>query len=156
MIKDTLIKFFDPLRVNQQRNRHAERFLQIRFQRIPIHLTSIVSVAIPIAAGLLQWSLWSALSPLTWSLFYPAVFLSAYLGGVLSGLLATAMAVSMGIYFFIPPAGSFNIADVRYYYSTAIFALMGLSFNLAFEHCAAPKPSCSALPVWNRRLTTGV
>jgi len=139
VIKDTLIKFFDPLRFNQQRNRHAERFLQIRFQRIPIHLTSIVSVAIPMAAGLLQWSLWSALSPLTWSLFYPAVFLSAYLGGVLSGLLATAMAVSMGIYFFIPPEGSFNIADVRYYYSTAIFSLMGLSFNLAFEQLRRSK-----------------
>ncbi|CAD6873862.1 Multidomain signal transduction protein including CheB-like methylesterase, CheR-like methyltransferase and BaeS-like histidine kinase [Methylomonas fluvii] len=139
MIKDRLTKFFDKLRVNQERNRHVERFRQIRFQQIPIHLTSVLSVATPIAAGLLQWSLWSALSPLTWILFYPAVFLSAYLGGLLSGLLATAIAVSMGIYIFVPPVGSFNLAEVRYYYSTAIFALMGLSFNLAFEQLRRSK-----------------
>ncbi|WP_026600388.1 response regulator [Methylomonas sp. 11b] len=107
--------------------------LNIRFRQMPINSTSVLSLAIPIAAGLLQWSLWSALSPLTWILFYPAVFLSAYLGGLLSGLIATAIAVSIGIYFFIPPEGSFYVAEVRSYYSTAIFALMGLSFNLAFE-----------------------
>ncbi|MCQ8117989.1 response regulator [Methylomonas rosea] len=113
--------------------------LNIRFRHMPINPTSVLSLAIPIVAGLLQWWLWAALSPLTWILFYPAVFLSAYLGGLISGLIATAFAVLIGMYFFIPPEGSFNVSDVRYYYSTAIFALMGLSFNLAFEQLRRSK-----------------
>ncbi|AMK75020.1 MULTISPECIES: PAS domain-containing protein [Methylomonas] len=118
----------------------------------------MLSLAIPVAAGLLQWSLWTTLSPLTWILFYPAVFLSAYLGGLLCGLIATAIALLIGIYFFIPPEGSLAFTDARYYYSTGIFVLMGLSFNLAFEQLRRSKAELQRIAnlesdIHHRRLT---
>ncbi|OQW78035.1 MAG: hypothetical protein BVN35_04670 [Proteobacteria bacterium ST_bin11] len=107
--------------------------LNLRCHRVPINTISALCLIIPIVAGLLQWSMWPALSPLIWIVFYLVVLLSAYLGGLLWGLIATATAFLIGIYFFMPLAGSVRASDANYHYPPAIFVLMSLFTSLAFE-----------------------
>jgi two-component system, sensor histidine kinase and response regulator len=97
------------------------------------HLRLFVSIVIPLMAAFLQWLFWSKLPPLTWLLFYPAVFLSAWSGGLLGGAIATCLAAMLGIYIFIPPQFNWVIGDSRHFYSIAIFTCMGLMFSLMFE-----------------------
>ena len=92
----------------------------------------IIAILIPLLAGFCQWLLQSELPPLTWLLFYPAVFICAWLGGFTSGLLATLVSVLLGIYFFIEPKLTWHIVDYRNYYSVIIFTAMGCLFSLSF------------------------
>jgi two-component system, sensor histidine kinase and response regulator len=92
-----------------------------------------ISVLIPILAAFLQWILWPKLPPLTWILFYPAVFFSAWIGGLVGGILATALAATLGVYFFIQPIFTWVIGDYRNYLSMFIFISMGVLFSLMFE-----------------------
>ncbi len=91
------------------------------------------AIAIPVAAAALQWLVWPYLPPATWILFYPAIFLSAWIGGFCGGLVATLIAAALGIYFFIEPQLSFEIHDPRNYNSILIFLGMGFIMSLFHE-----------------------
>lgn len=47
----------------------------------------------PLAASLLQWLAWEWLAPSPWLLFFPAVFVSAWIGGLSGGLASTALSL---------------------------------------------------------------
>ena len=89
------------------------------------HQRWLLSLLPPVAAALVQQGLWACIQPLVWFMFYPAVFGSAWIGGRLGGWLATFLSTGLVIYFFIPPRGSFVIAEPRYFLSIGVFVVMG-------------------------------
>ena len=91
------------------------------------------ALLIPLLAACLQWLLWPFLPPLTWILFYPAIFLSAWIGRFTGGILSTLFSAVLGIYFFIPDQFSWSITDQRYIHSIYIFVGMGILFSLFQE-----------------------
>lgn len=97
------------------------------------NLRLFIAALIPFIAAFIQWQLWSYLPPLTWLLFYPAVFFSARIGGLVGGVMATLLATLLGIYIFIPPQWSWEIEDLRHLYSTGLFVVMGLMFSYVFD-----------------------
>jgi PAS domain S-box-containing protein len=88
---------------------------------------------IPIFAALLQWQLWSVLSPKTWILLYPAVFFSAAISGQTGGILATILSALIGVFFFNTPQLTWVVGQFKDYLSLAVFLSMGLLFSLTFE-----------------------
>ena len=97
----------------------------------------LISALIPIVAALIQWQLWPILSPKTWILFYPAVFLSASIGGLIGGIIATCIAAMIGVYVFIQPQFSWFINDSGHILSISIFITMGLLFSFVFERLSS-------------------
>ncbi|HYN54291.1 MAG TPA: ATP-binding protein [Methylotenera sp.] len=87
----------------------------------------------PFIAFLLQWTFWDALQPFAWSLFYPAVFLSAWIGGLRAGLLCTFVSVVMVKWFFIPPQFSFTLDTHSTIVSISAFALMGIVISITLD-----------------------
>lgn len=64
------------------------------------------AVLFPMVALGVQWMCWPWLEPLIWFLFFPAVFISAWMGGRSSGLWATMFSAVLVWCVFIAPAGS--------------------------------------------------
>lgn len=89
----------------------------------------LLSLAPPLAALTLQSLFWSWFEPLVWFLFYPAVFLSSWIGGRRGGWLATMVSTLMVVYCFIPPRGSWKVADPRAFISIGLFLVMGGVFS---------------------------
>ena len=96
-------------------------------------LKVFASLLILLLAFILQWVLRPKLPLLTWSFFYPAVLLSAWLGGLVGGILATIFDAIIGVYYFILPQFSWDIADNRHIFSIGIFIIMGLLSTLVFD-----------------------
>jgi len=84
----------------------------------------------PLGALVLQEVFWAYLQPFIWFLFYPAVFFSSWIGGRAGGLAATFVSAVLVVYFFIPPAFSFMVADPRTIPSVVMFMAMGVVFSL--------------------------
>jgi signal transduction histidine kinase len=95
---------------------------------------SVAALALPWAACGIQLLLWDYLTGLVWFLFYPAVFLAAYLGGVVVSLLATLEAAVLGFYCFVPPRFTWRGFDSGIQLSVFAFVLMGVAFTLFHEH----------------------
>ncbi|MGD0961544.1 MAG: PAS domain S-box protein, partial [Methylomonas sp.] len=95
-----------------------------------IYLRLTAATLLPVAIAGLQALLWPYIPPLTWLLFYPAVFFSAWIGGLIGGILATCLAIVLGLQFFVPVEQS---QDFRYIYSAVIFGCMGFLFSLVHE-----------------------
>ncbi|WP_347986198.1 PAS domain S-box protein [Methylomonas sp. AM2-LC] len=94
--------------------------------------TLLAAFLIPLLACGMQWLLWDELKPLTWILFYPAVFFSARYAGLSGGLFATCLSVVLADYLFMEPRFSLAIADTRNWYSMLVFLSMGTLFSLFF------------------------
>ena len=90
-------------------------------------------VNLPLIAGAMQWYFWSTLSPLTWLLLYPAVFMASVLGGAWAGVTATMLSTLIGWYCFTAPYLSWQIGTPSAVISMGIFFGMGLLFSLAHE-----------------------
>ena len=70
--------------------------------------------------------IWNIIKPFAWFLFYPAVFIAAWVGGFRVGVIATALSAVLGWYFFIPTGRSFSLESPRYIVSIIIFATFGV------------------------------
>jgi PAS domain S-box-containing protein len=81
----------------------------------------------------LQWVLWGYIRPYVWFLFYPAVFCSSWVGGMAGGLLATVLSAGFVVFFFIPPALSFAVAEPASVVSVVMFLGMGFLFSLVHQ-----------------------
>ena len=103
------------------------------FFRLPKFVKFSLSLLIPLLAAIIQWYLWSVLSPLTWLLFFPAVFLSAFINGLVGGLLTTSIAVVLALYIFTPPLWDWAYMDARAYFSTGVFISVGIIISLICE-----------------------
>ncbi|MBI1891441.1 MAG: EAL domain-containing protein [Burkholderiales bacterium] len=93
-------------------------------------LRPLLALSIPIAASILQWLLWPVVSPYSWFLFYPAVFISSWIGGRVSGLLASALSTCLVWWFFISPEYAFFKGDAKDLLAAAMFFGMGVLFSL--------------------------
>jgi len=88
-----------------------------------------IAIGIPFIALLIQWQLWSFISPFVWFLFYPAVFFSARIGGLKAGIVSTLLSAIMVWFFFLPPVLSFAAKDSNAFFSVVIFIIMGFLFS---------------------------
>lgn len=65
----------------------------------------VYAIAIPAIAYVIQRLLWPFIPPSPHLLFYPAVFLAAWLGGARAGFGATVLSTILIAYAFLPPTG---------------------------------------------------
>lgn len=93
-------------------------------------LPLVLAVLLPFFAFFIQWMYGDAVQPFAWFLFYPAVFISAWLGGLRGGLLATFISVVIVWWFFIPPQFSFVLKSPVSLISVGVFSLMGVVFSI--------------------------
>jgi len=99
-------------------------------QRSLNNLPLILAMLPPCIAFFVQWEYGNDVQPFAWFLFYPAVFLSAWLGGLRGGLLATLTSVIIVWWFFIPPVFSFHLQSPISLISIGVFTLMGVVFSI--------------------------
>ncbi|HEY0842153.1 ATP-binding protein [Methylotenera sp.] len=99
-------------------------------QRSLNSLPLILAMLPPCLAFFVQWEYGNDVQPFAWFLFYPAVFLSAWLGGLRGGLLATFTSVVIVWWFFIPPVFSFKLQSPFSLISIGVFTLMGVVFSI--------------------------
>ncbi len=90
----------------------------------------VLALLPPLAALAIQWTFWSYIQPFSWFLFYPAVFFSSWIGGRSGGLAATILSTLLVVYFFIPPAFTFAVANPRTLASIGVFLGMGILFSV--------------------------
>jgi len=93
----------------------------------------IVAFVLPILALVLQWLLWSWLTPFIWFFFFPAVFFSARYGGLKNALISSLVSVCLAWFFFISPQLSWAIDQPSYLYSVGLFLGMGYLIGDAQE-----------------------
>jgi PAS domain S-box-containing protein len=91
---------------------------------------AILTLAPLLVAFLVQLMIWPIIRPFAWSLFIPAVFLSAWIGGRLIGSLATVVATLLIWYFFLSPERSFVVRDVGDIVAALTFLGTGVLFSL--------------------------
>ncbi|MBF0318722.1 MAG: PAS domain S-box protein [Nitrospirae bacterium] len=92
-----------------------------------------IAILSPFAALLVQWFLWSFITPYVWFCFFPAVFFSARIGGFWGGITSTFLSTAIVWYFFIPPQLSWSVARPENLYSVGMFLLMGYLFSDSHE-----------------------
>jgi len=93
----------------------------------------IVAFVLPILALVLQWLLWSWLTPFIWFLFFPAVFFSARYGGLKNALISSLLSLCLVWFFFLSPQLSWAIDQPLYLYSFGLFLGMGYLIGDAEE-----------------------
>lgn len=93
----------------------------------------ILAMLPPLGAFALQWIFWSAIEPYAWVLFFPAVFLSAWIGGLLPGLASTLVSAAFVWYIFIPPPFSFRVESPMDLASVGVFCFVGVLFSIILE-----------------------
>ncbi|MCU7372484.1 EAL domain-containing protein [Paucibacter sp. O1-1] len=92
-----------------------------------------MSLLPPLIALVLQWSLWSAIRPYVWFLFYPAVFASSWFGGRWAGIHSTLVSTLLVWYLFIAPEYQFTKGPHAPLLPAAVFLTMGAVFSLSHE-----------------------
>ncbi len=93
---------------------------------LPSRRAALTALALvpPLVAVAIQMAVWPFLRPFAWFLFYPAVFLSAWVGGRRGGILATALSTLLVWWFFLEPEHGPKLQP-RYLTTAAVFALTG-------------------------------
>ncbi len=100
-----------------------------------LHKTASLAFALllPLAATIVQETVWNLVSPYSWFLFFPAVFFSSRIGGVAGGIGSTVVSTLLVEYMFMPPRWSFAVEEPRRLYSCALFMGMGVLFSATHE-----------------------
>ena len=82
----------------------------------------------PLIVALIQWHFRPTMA--RWSLFYPAVFLSAWFGGAASGIAATIGSGLVVWWAFMPPSQSWTGKDPANVVAAVIFAFMNIGVSV--------------------------
>ncbi|WP_395746494.1 PAS domain S-box protein [Prosthecobacter sp.] len=88
------------------------------------------ALLLPLLALGVQWLCWFWLQPLLWLLFFPAVYISAWMGGWRAGLWATAFSAILVWWAFIAPAPSIGGRHAHVLLSMGTFVGMGVVVSL--------------------------
>lgn len=107
--------------------------MQFESHDLKSRLGIVLALALPFVTCLVQWLLWPFFDPFVWFLFFPAVFISAWIGRMREGIAAAIISSLLVWYFFIPPQMSFSMNDTSNSYSIAVFMLMGFLFSLTHD-----------------------
>jgi PAS domain S-box len=105
-------------------------------RRGKLSLASIATAAVasflpPIIAFAIDWYLWTDVP--TYTLFYPAIFLSAWRGDYRTGVVSTLLSAALVWYFIVPPSGMFAKPDPRYAVTATVFIANGVLVSFLFE-----------------------
>jgi PAS domain S-box-containing protein len=84
----------------------------------------------PLVALGVQWLCWSWLQPMVWFLFFPAIFVSAWLGGQRGGLWATVISTVLTACVFIAPDPAISSRHAHVLLSVTVFIGMGVVVSL--------------------------
>jgi two-component system sensor histidine kinase EvgS len=98
-----------------------------------ILLRPLLSMLPPVVAFILQWMFWDVIQPYVWFLFFPAVFISAWIGGLIPGLVSTFISAILVWWFFIPPQFSFDLKTPMSLVSIGMFCIMGVLFSITLD-----------------------
>ncbi len=90
----------------------------------------LAATLLPLAAFVVQLLIWQFLLPYAWLIFFPTVFLAAWLGGFASGVGATLLSTALVWWRFVPPEGALVKEDPKYLLSPAVFILMGFAVSV--------------------------
>ena len=104
----------------------------------------LAAILPPVLAALLQWQLWPWITPYAWVLFFPAVLFSARLGNFRSGLASTALGAALAWYFFLPPQGGWEKAEVSSLASMLTFLIVGYLVSTIHEQLHRAQRSTEA------------
>ncbi|MFA6064179.1 MAG: ATP-binding protein [Gallionella sp.] len=91
----------------------------------------LLAMVPPLVALALQWIFWAAIEPYAWFLFFPAVFVSAWIGGLVPGLMSTFISALAVRWFFIQPQFSFGGETPMSLVSIGVFLVMGILFSIS-------------------------
>lgn len=112
-----------------------------RLGPLPLELSRtermLVALAMPFLACAVQWVFWGQLKPFIWFLFYPAVFLSAWVGGFAGAMSSGLIASLLAIVCFYLPAMSPDKGSVDYLPSVLVFLGMAALFGRIHDRLAA-------------------
>jgi K+-sensing histidine kinase KdpD len=98
--------------------------------KVDKRLQSILAIIPAFVALALQLYFWSFIQPLVWFLFYPAVFLSAWIGGFWYGLTSTFLSILFVFLFFILPDRHISDLNPKIYVTLGVFSIMGTLFSI--------------------------
>ncbi|MDD4854392.1 MAG: EAL domain-containing protein [Sulfuricurvum sp.] len=93
-------------------------------------LTFVLPVIAPFGTLIVQTLMWDYFQPFVWFLFYPTVFFMAWIGGMRGALISSLISALIVLWFFIPPAYSFNKTNIASYLSVLVFIFLGYAFGL--------------------------
>jgi diguanylate cyclase (GGDEF)-like protein/PAS domain S-box-containing protein len=91
-----------------------------------------IAILLPLLATAVQWMLWDNISPSSWFLFWPAVFLCIFLGSLVEGLLAIFLAAACAWWFFVPQP--FTLIKHDYASVAALLIFLSLNSFACFLH----------------------
>jgi signal transduction histidine kinase/CheY-like chemotaxis protein len=93
-----------------------------------------LAVASTAAMGVVRFTIVPLLGArITFVVFYPAILVSAWCGGFASGLLSTILSALLIGYFWLPPVGSFAIADAGEAFALTLFVGTGVAMSAVHE-----------------------
>ncbi|WLT31248.1 PAS domain S-box protein [Geothrix sp. PMB-07] len=98
-----------------------------------------MALSLPLVACGVQWVFWGQFKPFIWFLFYPAVFMSAWVGGLAGALPAAALAAMLAVFCFHPPALTFHKANLAFLPSVIVFMGMAALFGRLHDRLDAAK-----------------
>ena len=96
-------------------------------QHLSVTRKILAATVPPLIAFAVEAIFWSVLSPFVSLLFYPAVFISAWLGGRASGIGAALISTGIAAWYFIPPERTLAV-EGRYIPVLGVFAAMSIAF----------------------------
>ncbi|MBI1751749.1 MAG: PAS domain S-box protein [Acidobacteria bacterium] len=111
----------------------------------------LVALLMPLAACATQWVFWGQFKPLIWFLFYPAVFMSAWVGGMAGALPAAALAAMLAVFCFHPPALTFHKGNWAFLPSVLVFMGMATLFGRFHDRLDEAEQETLALLEASRR-----
>lgn len=116
----------------------------------------VVAALIPLSALGLQWAFLSSFKPFAWILFYPGVFLSAWIGGLRSGLASVAFSTLAIWWFFLPNRSSGFIELPACAFTMVVFASVGVVVSFTLERMRkAERRAADALVARGPRANAG-
>lgn len=92
--------------------------------------TLLIPAIAPFGTLIVQTLMWDYFTPYVWFLFYPTVFFMAWIGGMRGALISSFVGAMIVLWFFIPPAYSFEKTNIASYLSVLVFILLGYAFGL--------------------------
>lgn len=122
---------------------------------LPVRLSRpqrlLAALLLPLLACGIQWVFWGQFKPLIWFLFYPAVFMSAWVGGMAGALPAAALASALAVFCFHPPALTFHKGNWAFLPSTLVFMGMAALFGRLHDRLDEAELEALALLEASRR-----
>lgn len=99
----------------------------------PVRSRYLLALLPPVVAFGLEVAFWSAIQPYAWLLFFPAVFVSAWIGGLMPGLVSTFFSAGIVWWYFMAPRYTSELGRLPAAGSVIVFCMMGVFISLTHE-----------------------